>query len=70
MVRHVLLDDPSICIAQHHRASCVTDEFLRPFDHAMALTSGSYLDLPIGRHFEALFGARFRLHLGHFALQL
>ena len=34
---------------------------------SMALAGLGGLDVAIGRHLEALLGARLRLHLGHFA---
>ena len=65
--QEVLLDDDFIRLRQHGGAASLADELGGPLDHAMALAGLGGLDVAIGRHLEALLGARLRLHLGHFA---
>src|SRR5690606_40553390 len=70
VVRHVLLDDFRVAVAQHHGAARVADELGGPLDHAVALALRLNLHLAGGGHLEALFRAALRLQFGHFACSL
>src|SRR5690349_11046207 len=58
----------AVGLEHHAGAAVLTDLFLGPLDHAVALAGHRRLHLAAGGDLEALFGARLRLQLGHFAL--
>src|SRR3954470_14198256 len=60
----------AVGLEQHAGAAQLTDLFLGPLDHAVALAALGVHHLAGGSHLEALFGARFGLQLGHLALLL
>jgi hypothetical protein len=66
-VRQELLHDFRIGFGQNHCPACVTNEFVRTFDHAMAFASGGGFDFASPGYLEPFLGSRFGLHLGHFA---
>jgi hypothetical protein len=49
-------------------AAQLTDLLVGPLDHAVALAGMGDITLPVAGDFEALFGARLGLQLGHLAL--
>ncbi|CAH1661984.1 hypothetical protein CHELA20_52778 [Hyphomicrobiales bacterium] len=63
-----LLHVPRITLEQRGCAALITDELLGALDHAVALSRLRGNDLARPSDLEALFGARFRLQLGHLAL--
>src|SRR5262249_32033421 len=67
-VGHVLLDDPGIAVAEHHRPAGVAHELGRALDHAVPLALRCDLHLAAGRHLEALLGAALGLQLRHCVL--
>src|SRR6266516_1358662 len=64
----VLLDIVAVGLEQHVGAAQLADLLLGPLDHAVALARLRIEDLAGTGHLEALFSARFGLHLGHLAL--
>src|ERR1700754_3821551 len=66
--QEVLLDVVAVGLEQHSGAAELTDLLLRPLDHAVTLAAMGEHHFAGGSHLEALFGARFGLQLGHFAL--
>src|SRR5438034_8251622 len=68
--QEVLLDVVAVGLEQHAGAAQLTNLLLGPLDHAVALAALGVHHFAGGGHFEALFGARFGLQLGHLALLL
>src|SRR6516162_9735646 len=68
--QEIFLDVIAVGLEQHVGAAQLANLFFGPLDHAVALARLLIEDLARGGHFEALLGARFGLHLGHFALQV
>src|SRR5437762_12835323 len=66
-VRHPALDALGFGGAQGRGAAQLADLLVGTLDHAVALARLAVLDLAARGEPEALFGARFRLHFGHFA---
>ena len=66
--RKYLLDVVAVGLEQHVGAAELTNLLLRPLDHAVALAALGVQHLAGGGDFEALFGARLGLQLGHLAL--
>src|SRR6516162_10116928 len=66
--QEIFLDVIAVGLEQHVGAAQLANLFFGPLDHAVALARLLIEDLARGGHFEALLGARFGLHLGHFAL--
>src|SRR5271167_4255440 len=64
----VFLDIVAVGLEQHVGAAQLTNLLLRALDHAVAFAGLGVEDLASAGHLEALFGARFGLHLGHLAL--
>src|ERR1700712_1657952 len=64
----VLLDVVAVGLEQHAGAAELTNLLLRPLDHTVAFTGMGGHDLTRSGDFEALFGARLGLQLGHLAL--
>ena len=61
------LDDFGISVRKDHRAARIANKLVRSLDHAVLFAGLLTADFAAGRQPEALFGARFGLHLGHFA---
>src|SRR6516225_6458159 len=68
--QEIFLDVIAVGLEQHVGTAQLANLFFGPLDHAVALARLLIEDLARGGHFEALLGARFGLHLGHFALQV
>src|SRR5580658_994909 len=68
--QEIFLDVVAVGLEQHTRAAKLSDLLLRPLDHAVALAALGVHHFACGSHFEALFGARLGLQLGHLALLL
>src|SRR3954466_16203763 len=66
-VRHPAIDALGFGGAHRRGAAQLTDLLVRALDHAVALARLAVLDFAARGEPEALFGARFRLHFGHFA---
>ena len=66
--QEILLDVVAIGLEQHARTSVLTNLLLRPLDHSVALAGVGRHHFACSGHFEALFGARLGLQLGHLAL--
>src|SRR5262249_13365694 len=66
--QEVFPDFLAVSLEQHVGAAQLADLLFGPFDHAVALTRLLIEDLAGTGHLEALFSARFGLHLGHLAL--
>src|SRR5262245_11632915 len=64
----IFFDLVAVGLEQHRGPAQLTDLLFGPFDHAVTLARLLVKDHPACRHFEALFGARFGLKLGHLAL--
>ncbi len=58
----------AVGLEQHRGAAMLADRLGGPLDHAVALAGLLIFDLAGSSDLEALFGARFGLHLGHLAL--
>src|SRR5262245_21014214 len=61
-------DVVAVGLEQHARAAVLADLPVGPLDHAVALAGHGGFHPTAGSDLEALFGARFGLDLGHFAL--
>src|ERR1700726_4807807 len=68
--QEIFLDVVAVGLEQHAGAAELTSLLLGPLDHAVALAGVGRHHFSGGSHFEALFGARFGLQLGHLALLL
>src|SRR5690242_18511775 len=66
--QEIFFDVIAVGLEQHIGAAQLADLLFGPLDHAMALARLRIKDLARSGHLEALFSARFSLHLGHFAL--
>src|SRR5438477_11659230 len=66
--QEVFLDVIAVGLEQHVGAAQLADLLFGALDHAVALARLRIKDLAGAGHLEALFGARFGLHLGHLAL--
>src|SRR5882672_4787107 len=68
--QEIFLDVVAVGLEQHAGAAELTNLFLRPLDHAVALAALGVHHFAGGSHLEALFSARLGLQLGHLALLL
>src|SRR6266576_2244890 len=66
--QEIFLDVIAVGLEQHVGAAQLADLLFGALDHAVALARLRIEDLAGAGHFEALFSARFGLHLGHLAL--
>src|SRR6202047_3093254 len=66
--QEVFLDVVAVGLEQHVGAAQLADLLFAALDHTVALARMGIEDLAGPRHLEALFRARFGLHLGHLAL--
>src|SRR5262249_21786259 len=66
--QEIFLDVVAVGLEQHVGAAQLANLFFGPLDHAVALARLLIEDLACAGHLEALLGARFGFHLGHFAL--
>src|SRR5262245_53383222 len=66
--QEIFLDVVAVGLEQHVGAAELTNLLRRPLDHAVAFAALGVFHLAAGGHFEALFGARLGLQLGHLAL--
>ena len=68
-VRQEILDDVvAVGLEQHAGAAVLGNLLVGPLDHAVTLAGEGRFHLAAGGNLEALFSARLRLQLGHFAL--
>ena len=58
----------AVCLEQNAGPAQIADLRVRPLDHAVPLSGLSINHLACAGDLKALFSARLRLHLGHFAL--
>src|SRR5438874_10416723 len=66
--QEIFLDVIAVGLEQHVGAAQLADLLFGALDHAVALARLRIEDLAGAGHLEALFSARFGLHLGHLAL--